>query len=205
MGHLYRKASRVEGALMDIGRVLELASPTSQYNQGEVGLEATHYFRSTMLPHSYGSHVAHITVDPETGKIDILRYVMADDVGHIINPIVARGQLVGGAAQGIGATILEELAYDDNGQPLCTTYMDFLTAASTEVPDLEVIELDLAPSPHNHLGRERSRRERHSGHWRSPSQRSLQRPLIPRCPSPRHAPEPSYIRDLIREAQGRGG
>ena len=152
MGQLYRKASRVEGALLDIGRVLELASPTSQYNQGEVGLEATHYFRSTMLPHSYGSHVAHITVDPETGKIDILRYVMADDVGHIINPIVARGQLVGGAAQGIGATILEELAYDDNGQPLCTTYMDFLTAASTEVPDLEVIELDLAPSPHNPLG-----------------------------------------------------
>ena len=202
MGHLYRKASRVEGALMDIGRVLELASPTSQYNQGEVGLEATHYFRSTMLPHSYGSHVAHITVDPETGKIDILRYVMADDVGHIINPIVARGQLVGGAAQGIGATILEELAYDDNGQPLCTTYMDFLTAASTEVPDLEVIELDLAPSPHNPLG---VKGVGESGIVATGAvlANAVSNALSSLGVQVRDMPlSPSYIRDLIREAKG---
>ena len=201
-GNVYRKASRVEGALMDLGRVLELASPTSQYNQGEIGLENTHYFRSSTLPHSYGSHVAHVTVDPETGKIDILKYVMADDVGHVINPILAHGQLVGAAAQGIGATILEELAYSENGQPLCTSYMDFLTPFCTDVPDMELIELDLAPSPLNPLG---VKGVGESGIVATGAvlANAVSNALSSMGVQVRDMPlSPNYIRDLIREGQG---
>ena len=198
-GQVYRKASRLEGALMDLGRVLELASPTSPYNQGEVGLEATHYFHSRMLPHSYGSHVAHVAVDPETGKIDILRYVMADDVGHLINPILARGQIIGAAAQGIGATILEELAYSDNGQPLCTSYLDFLTATSTEVPDMEALEIDLAPSPLNPLGVKGVGESGivATGAVLANAVSNALGVQVRRLPL-----SPSYVRDLIRESQG---
>jgi carbon-monoxide dehydrogenase large subunit len=93
-----------------------------------------------------------VAVDPDTGKIDILHYVIAEDVGHVINPLLLTGQVVGAAAQGVGATILEELVYNDDGQPLAGTLMDYLLPTSMEVPDFEIAVLDLAPSPRNPLG-----------------------------------------------------
>ena len=151
-GNVYRKGSSLEGSLMDLGRVLELASPNSQYNQGEMGLEATGWFHATGLPFAYGTHACHITVDPETGRIDILQYVVVEDVGHVINPMLVKGQVLGAAAQGIGATILEELVYDENGQPLATTFMDYLLTTSTDMPNVEAVDIDMAPSPLNPLG-----------------------------------------------------
>lgn len=151
-GQVHRKDSQDNDPLLHLGQVLELASPTSRYNQGEMGLEATDYFRSAEECFPCGTHAVHLTVDPETGKIEILRYVVAEDVGHVINPLLLKGQIVGAAAQGIGATILEELVYDSNGQPLAGTFVDYLLPTSLDVPEVESALVDLAPSPRNPLG-----------------------------------------------------
>ena len=94
----------------------------------------------------------HLAVDPETGKIEILKYAVVEDVGHIINPLLLNGQVVGAAAQGVGATILEELVYNDDGQLLAGSFMDYLLPTSTDVPPIESIVLEEAPSPLNPLG-----------------------------------------------------
>jgi carbon-monoxide dehydrogenase large subunit len=137
---------------LDLGQVLELARPSSRYNQGEMGLDVTSYFRSDEECFPCGAHAVHLTVDPETGKIDIERYVVAEDVGHVINPMILTGQLVGATAQGIGATILEELVYDENGQPLAGSLIDYLLPTSRDIPPIESEVIDLAPSPLNPLG-----------------------------------------------------
>ena len=151
-GRVYRKGSQSADPLLDLAQVLELVTPTSRYNQGEVGLEATYYFQSAQECYPCGAHAVHLTVDPETGKIEILKYVIAEDVGHVINPLLLQGQVVGAAAQGVGATILEELVYNDEGQPLAGTFMDYLLPTSMDVPEFETAVLDLAPSPLNPLG-----------------------------------------------------
>ncbi|MCI0894772.1 MAG: xanthine dehydrogenase family protein molybdopterin-binding subunit [Chloroflexi bacterium] len=152
LGYVQLKNSRDSAPLLDLGQVLRLASPTSRHNQGEMGLEATEYFRSEEECFPFGAHAVHLAVDAETGKIEILRYVVAEDVGHVINPLLLKGQIVGAAAQGIGATILEELVYDEQGQPLAGTLMDYLLPTSLDIPDIESVVLDLAPSPRNPLG-----------------------------------------------------
>ena len=137
---------------LDLGQVLDLARPSSRYNEGEMGLDVTSYFRSDEECFPCGAHAVHLTVDPETGKIEIERYVVAEDVGHVINPMILTGQLVGATAQGIGATILEELVYDDSGQPLAGSLIDYLLPTSRDIPPIESEVLDLAPSPLNPLG-----------------------------------------------------
>ena len=140
------------GITLTLAEVLRLAAPASRYSLGEAGLEASHYFQSPQELYPCGTHAVHLTVDPETGVIDILRYVIVEDVGHVINPLLLRGQITGAAAQGVGATILEELVYDEQGQPLAGTLMDYLLPTATDIPDFETKVLDLAPSPLNPLG-----------------------------------------------------
>ena len=140
------------GITITLAEVLRLTAPASRYNLGEAGLEATHYFQSPQELYPCGAHAVHVAVDPETGEIDILRYVIAEDVGHVINPLLLRGQITGAAAQGVGATILEELVYDEQGQMLAGTFMDYLLPTATDIPDFEIKVLDLAPSPLNPLG-----------------------------------------------------
>ena len=129
-----------------------MAGPASPHNLGEIGLDDTYYFRATEECYPFGAHVAHVAVDPETGAMEVLKYLVAEDVGRVINPRLLQGQVVGAASQGIGATILEELAYDAEGQPLATTFMDYLLPTSTDVPAVESEVVDLAPSPLNPLG-----------------------------------------------------
>ena len=71
-----------------------------------------HISSTNQLTYSYGTHVAHVAVDPETGKVEVLRYVVVEDIGRCINPLLVQGQTVGAAVQGIGSTLLEELVYD---------------------------------------------------------------------------------------------
>ena len=151
-GQVFRKSSSAEGPLLGLDEALRLAAPASRYNQGEAGLEATYYFESPQELYPCGSHVVHLTVDPETGEIDILRYIITEDVGHVINPLLLQGQVVGAAAQGVGATLLEELVYDEAGQPLAGTFMDYLLPTSGDIPTFETRVMDLAPSPLNPLG-----------------------------------------------------
>lgn len=151
-GMVHRKDSPGGDTNLDLGEVLALAAPGSRYNLGENGLEADYYFRSTQECYPCGVHAVHLAVDAETGKIDILKYVIVEDVGHVINPLLLNGQVVGAAAQGVGATILEELVYDDTGQLLAGSFMDYLLPTSTDIPAFDVAVLDLAPSPLNPMG-----------------------------------------------------
>ena len=82
----------------------------------------------------------------------MLKYLVVEDIGRIINPLIVHGQAVGGAVQGIGATILEELIYNENGQLITTTFMDYLLPNSMDVPAIEALTLEEAPSPLNPLG-----------------------------------------------------
>ena len=115
-------------------------------------MDDTYYFHASQECYPFGTHVAHVAIDPETGAMEILRYVVVEDVGTVVNPRLLNGQVVGSVNQGIGATILEELAYDSEGQPLATTFMDYLLPTSTDVPAVECEVMDLAPSPLNPLG-----------------------------------------------------
>ena len=90
--------------------------------------------------------------EPETGKLEILRYTAVEDVGRCINPLPMHGQSVEGIAQGMGGTILEELVYDEDGQLLTGTLMECLLPTSRDGPHIESIILEEAPSPLNPLG-----------------------------------------------------
>ncbi len=144
--------SDATGITLALAEVLRLAAPASRYNLGEAGLEASDYFQSPQELYPCGAHAVHVAVDAETGEIDILRYVIAEDVGHVINPLLLQGQITGAAAQGVGATILEDLVYDEEGQLLAGTFMDYLLPTATDIPNFETKVLDLAPSPLNPLG-----------------------------------------------------
>lgn len=87
-------------------------------------------------------HLALVEVDPTIGKVTILRYVVAEDCGRIVNPMIVDGQIVGGVAQGIGGALLEEIVYDDQGQPLTTTLMDYLMPTAQDVPRIEIGHLE---------------------------------------------------------------
>ena len=139
--------------LQSSGQSLEkLEFENKRNEEGSGTLEITAYFEADQLTFSYGSHAAHVAVDPETGKLEIIRYVVVEDIGRAINPLMVHGQAVGGAAQGIGAPLLEELVYDDSGQLLAGSFMDYLLPTSTDVPPIESIVLEEAPSPLNPLG-----------------------------------------------------
>jgi carbon-monoxide dehydrogenase large subunit len=119
----------------------------------EPGLGATRFFQPPDMTYPYGTHVAVVEVDPETGAVAVLRYAIAYDVGRAINPMLVRGQLAGGAAQGIGGALLEELTYDAAGQLLSTTFMDYLIPSAMEAPDaLSIRILEETPTPLNPLG-----------------------------------------------------
>jgi len=115
-------------------------------------LEHTAYYNSNNITHTYGVHLAHVAVDPETGKLEVLKYLVVEDVGRAVNPLMVHGQTVGAAVQGIGGVVLEELVYGDGGQLLTTTFLDYLLPTSTDVPPIDDLVLEEAPSPYNPLG-----------------------------------------------------
>ena len=110
------------------------------------GLEEQAVYDPSGLTYPYATHIAVVEIDPETGQLQFLRYVVVHDCGTIINPTVVEGQIHGGIAQGIGGAILEEFAYSDDGQPLATSFMDYLLPTATDMPDIEV-EHTVTPSP----------------------------------------------------------
>jgi carbon-monoxide dehydrogenase large subunit len=94
---------------------------------------------------SGGTHCAEVEVDPGTGLVRILRYVVAEDCGELINPAIVEGQVRGGVAQGVGAVLLERSFYDDDGQFLSASFMDYLLPTATEVPPIEIEHLQTIP------------------------------------------------------------
>ena len=149
-GKIYRKGT--EAPALDLGKLVALVRHSTMHNQGQPELEETAYFNSNKMTHSYGVHLAHVAVDPETGMVEILKYMVVEDVGRCINPLLVHGQAVGAAVQGIGGTLLEELVYGENGQLLTTTFRDYVLPSSTDVPAIESVVLEEVPSPLNPLG-----------------------------------------------------
>jgi len=116
------------------------------------GLTSEGRFVAGHMTYPYGIHAAQVKVDPLTCGITIERYLVGYDVGRAINPMLIEGQIVGAAAQGIGGALLEEFVYDENGQPLAASFADYLMPTCHEVPEIEVLLREDAPSPLNPLG-----------------------------------------------------
>jgi carbon-monoxide dehydrogenase large subunit len=100
---------------------------------------------------SYATHACVVAVDPGTGHVDILDYVVCHDCGTMVNPMIVEAQVVGGVAQGLGTALYEEIPYDENGQPLASTFLDYMIPGATEVPDVRVLHME-TPSPHTRFG-----------------------------------------------------
>ena len=149
-GKIYRL--NTEAAPLDLDEIVSRVRHSGTLNQGLPELEETAYFHSSQMTYSYGVHLAHVAVDAETGVMEVLKYLVVEDVGRAINPLLIHGQTVGAAVQGIGGTMLEELIYDGNGQLLTGSLMDYLLPTSTDVPDIGSVILEEAPSPLNPLG-----------------------------------------------------
>ncbi|HEX4805788.1 MAG TPA: xanthine dehydrogenase family protein molybdopterin-binding subunit [Conexibacter sp.] len=110
------------------------------------GLEATISYDPPNSSYPYATHAAVVELEPATGRLRILRYVVVHDCGTMVNPTIVEGQLIGGIVQGIGGALLERLAYDDGGQLLTTSFMDYLMPTAHDVPRLEV-EMTETPTP----------------------------------------------------------
>lgn len=117
----------------------------------EPGLEASAFFEPSNYTFPFGAHIAVVEVDPETGEIEFKRYVGVDDCGKIINPLTVHGQIHGGIAQGLGQALLEEAVYDEAGQLITGTLMDYAIAKATDLPWFELDRTE-TPSPVNPLG-----------------------------------------------------
>lgn len=115
------------------------------------GLSAATDFMTSGLCYTNGTHVAEVEVDPATGGVKILRYVVVHDCGRVINPMMLDGQILGGIVHGIGMTLFEWMRYDQEGQPLSATFADYLLPTADVVPHIEIHHME-SPSPLNPLG-----------------------------------------------------
>jgi carbon-monoxide dehydrogenase large subunit len=117
----------------------------------EPGMEATENFMIDELTFANGTQVVELEVDPETGRVDFLKYIVVHDSGTIINPMIVDGQVLGGAAQGIGNALFEWMGYDENAQPITTNLAEYLMVTAPEMPKIELVHME-TPSPLNPLG-----------------------------------------------------
>jgi carbon-monoxide dehydrogenase large subunit len=117
----------------------------------EPGLEATTFYDPPNFTYPFGTHIAVVEVDAATGHVELQRYVAADDCGEQINPVIVEGQVHGGVVQGAGPALWEQAVYDDDGQLLTGSMMDYAVPRADMVPDIETLST-VTPSPHHPLG-----------------------------------------------------
>jgi carbon-monoxide dehydrogenase large subunit len=153
--------------VMERGAVMVAGSPASKLSLGELAaaaapgssvpegmahdLEATEYFDAPAIAFAYATHVATVEVDMETGFVTPLGYFVVHDSGTLINPLIVDGQVQGGVVQGLGGTLLEELVYNDQGQPINASFVDYLIPAIGNVPPIKIGHMEI-PTPLNPLG-----------------------------------------------------
>lgn len=137
----------------DVGRAWYMRPDQLPDNVDRGGLEAVAAYKPTVDGgvFSYASHAASIAVDAETGLVEILDYAIVEDCGRIVNPMIVDGQTYGGAAQGVGTALFEESPYDDNGQPLASTLIDYLLPGPAELPRFRIQHME-TPSPYSAHG-----------------------------------------------------
>jgi aerobic carbon-monoxide dehydrogenase large subunit len=142
------------GSGLSLGEIAEAVSGVPGYampGKFEPGLESMQSFLPDALTYGGGCHAVEVEVDIETSGVRILRYVVVNDSGRMINPMMVEGQLLGGTVHGLGNALFEWMGYDDGAQPLTTTFADYLLASATEVPTIEIKFAEF-PSPLNPLG-----------------------------------------------------
>ncbi len=127
------------------------ASYTNHPQGMEAGFEATHYYDPPNLTFPSGAYICVVDIDPDTFEIKVRRFVAIDDAGHIINPMVAQGQVHGGLTQGLAPAMYEEIIYDEDGNALNGTLMDYLVPTAVESPSWETGHT-VTPSPHHPIG-----------------------------------------------------
>jgi carbon-monoxide dehydrogenase large subunit len=143
----------VKGAPEKTKSVQEIvfASYTNHPPGMEAGFEATHYYDPPNLTFPFGSYICVVDIDKETGEIKIRRFVAIDDCGTIINPMIVEGQIHGGLTQGLAPAMYEELIYDEDGNMLNGSLMDYLVPTAVESPKWET-DKTITPSPHHPIG-----------------------------------------------------
>jgi carbon-monoxide dehydrogenase large subunit len=140
-------------SLNEIARVWYLRPQDLPAQANPGGLEVTAGYKPIRDSgtFSYAAHAAVVAVDPEIGAVEILDYVIVEDGGKLVNPMVVDGQIYGGVAQGIGTALYEEMPFDTSGQPLASTLADYLLPGATEVPALRIIHMETL-SPYTEFG-----------------------------------------------------
>jgi len=142
------------GARVTLADIARAAEPASRYlRPGEpAGLSARRRFETAHMTYPYGAHAAVVEVDPGTGQVRVLRYLVAYEVGRAVNPMLVEGQLRGGVAQGLGGSLFEEFSYDEAGQPQAITFIEYRIPTAAEVPPVDVLLSQDFPAPGNPLG-----------------------------------------------------
>lgn len=169
-----RAAARLEAAMEDIvlenGAARVVGQPGTDIPLADLASEAQPRFGGSVFPDqqrpglsvervlpfdgaafTYGAHVAEVEVDPETGQIEVVGYTVVHDCGTVLNPMIVDGQIDGGVAHGLGNALRESVRYSDGGQPLTTSFMDYLLTTAQEMPPLTKIHTE-TPALHNPLG-----------------------------------------------------
>ena len=144
----------VPGAKVSLAKVAQAARPGWDHSRPagvDAGLEETYYYEPPTVTWSYAVHAAIVDIDVEIGRVKIEKYVVTHDCGVMVNPMLVEGQIVGGAIQGIGGALLEEIKYDSQGQPVTTSFMDYMLPTVRDFPPLHLIHQH-SPSPLNPLG-----------------------------------------------------
>ncbi len=135
-----------------LARVIQASIPTfAKPGVATPDFEASAYHHVPTVTYASAVHVAQVEVDIGTGHVRLLKYVVAHDCGKVINPLIVEGQVHGGVAQGVGGALFEEMVYDEQGQLLTGSLMDYLIPTAVELPPIETVHLE-CPSPRNPLG-----------------------------------------------------
>jgi carbon-monoxide dehydrogenase large subunit len=151
-GVIARKGD-ASGPSISLGEIAHHLRPVSPTRGNRTpGLTAEGWFDTAHMTYPYGVQLAQVKLDAGTGAATVEKMLIAFDVGRAINPMLVKGQLVGGFAQGLGGALYEEFLYDDRGQPLSVTFADYLMPTACEIPDVDVMIVEDAPSGTNPLG-----------------------------------------------------
>ena len=140
------------GSAVDLARVVQASIPSfARPGVASPDFEASAYHHVPTVTYASAVHVAQVEVDVGTGGVKLLRYVVAHDCGRVINPTIVEGQVHGGVAQGVGGALFEEMVYDETGQLLTGSLMDYAVPKADDLPPIETVHLEF-PSPRNPLG-----------------------------------------------------
>jgi CO/xanthine dehydrogenase Mo-binding subunit len=145
--------SAPNGPSVGLGDVARALAPASKLlGEAAPGLTAEDWIEQRHMAYPYGAHIAVVRVDCDTGAVTVERYLVAYDIGRAVNPMLVVGQIAGGVAQGLGGALFEEFLYDSRGEPLSVTFADYLLPTARDIPCIETLISEDAPSPLNPLG-----------------------------------------------------